>query len=107
MEKYETISINSCNFDGIVEEFNKQDLQEAGVFIDYDHNNEINGNPDKSNKNNSNHSKWIKLIFLGVLMILLVIVMCVGYILMNKQESTLDVNQSSIQAIELSKSDFF
>lgn len=89
MEKSEVISINSCALDVKVEEFNKKDLQEAGVLIDYDCENEIEINSNKRNKKTpGNQSRWLKFIFLGVLMILLLIVIRVGFVLIDQKETS-------------------
>ena len=64
MEKGEIISINSCALDVTVEEFNKKDLEEAGVLIDYDSDNEIEINSNKRNKKRPSYqSSWSRWIF--------------------------------------------
>lgn len=98
MEKSEVISINSCALDLTLEEFNKKDLQEAGVLIDYDSDTELEINSNKGCKKRPRGSRWI---FLGILMVLLFIVMSVGFTLIEHQEKTVSSNTTMIETVYL------
>lgn len=101
MENSDVVSINSCALDVAIEEFNKKDLQEAGVLIDYDQENEIKIDQKKYKKRPS--QGWLRLVFFGILLICLCVVMSVGYALIEDQERIDTSNQLSnlmIQSIE-------
>ena len=107
MEKGEIISINSCALDVTVEEFNKKDLEEAGVLIDYDSDNEIEINSNKRNKKRPSYqSSWSRWIFLGILMVRLVIVMFAGHVLIEQQEKSFFSNSATTEIVYLIENEY-
>lgn len=83
MENSDVVSINSCALDVTIEEFNKKDLQEAGVLIDYNQETEIKIDQNKDKKRSSNG--WIRFFYLGILVIFLCLIMRIGFILIEDQ----------------------
>ena len=107
MEKGEIISINSCALDVTVEEFNKKDLEEAGVLIDYDSDNEIEINSNKRNKKRRSYlSSWCRWIFLGILKVLLVIVMFAGHVLIEQHEKSFFSNSATTEIVYLIENEY-
>lgn len=110
MEKSEITPITSYVLDPSIEEFNKEELEEAGVVIDYDqqtYQKEIRLRPNqKPGPRKHRHIRWI---FLGVLVLFLYLIMQLGEYLINDRagdeskiaSNVVDVRVNHLEFVDL------
>lgn len=91
MEKGEIATMNSYALDTSIEEFNKEQLEEAGVVIDYDQISSMKKiKVERANRSPKKNNKYLRWIFLGFLFLALFIIMYIGNQLIDSRQMKLD-----------------